>query len=191
VIAYLVNTIEREGVVPIANYEQAFIKSGSRPVIIAGESGSGKTTTVKSLLNTFMNPKTGPAAPNMGPRNAFILDVDDEYQEFKRIDLGKFFDIDGANANGLRIRFVPNSNVEISRAEAATLFSHLNFIKNSGALQNWVIVVEEGHRFKDDTNLRALLIEARKFVRKLIIITTDWRTYEGITLALKPALFNQ
>lgn len=138
-----------------------------------------------------MNAKPGPAAPFMGPRNAFVLDVDNEYQEFKQIDLGRFFGMDWANANGLKIRFVPNSNVEISKAEAATLFSNLNFIKNSGALQNWIIVVEEGHRFKDDANLRALLIEARKFVRKLIIITTDWRTYEGITLILKPAPFNQ
>ncbi|MCL4340293.1 MAG: hypothetical protein JRN32_01400 [Nitrososphaerota archaeon] len=106
-------------------------------------------------------------------------------------DVGHFFSIKWEQASGEKLRFVPNPNVQISQAEAATIFSHLNFVKNSGALKNWVIVIEEGHRFKDDTNLRALLIEARKFVRKLLIVTTDWRIYQGITMVLKPAPFTE
>jgi hypothetical protein len=30
------------------------------------------------------------------------------------------------------------------------------------------------------------LIEGRKFARKVILITTDWRTYEGIAKVFKP-----
>jgi len=47
-------------------------------------------------------------------------------------------------------------------------------------------VIEEGHRFRDDPNLRALLIEARKYVRKIILETTDWRIYQGIPKIFKP-----
>jgi len=63
--------------------------------------------------------------------------------------------------------------VEISRAEAATVFSHLNFVKNLGELKAWVIAVDDAHRYSSDANLRALLIEARKFTRKVLLVTTD------------------
>lgn len=169
---YTILEITREGAIPPASYDQVFEKLGSRPCLITGQSGAGKTTCVKSLLSEF----TG---------NVFVLDVSGEYNEFKDVDLGEFFSVKWER-EGLRIRFVPNPNVEISRAEAATIFSHLNFVKNSGALKNWCLVIEEGHRFGTDPNLRALLIEARKFVRKLILVTTDWRQFGDIAKAFKP-----
>jgi hypothetical protein len=111
-----------------------------------------------------------------------------DYPELEPVDLGKFFGTKWGR-DGQRIRLGPNSNVEISRAEAATVFSHLNFIKNSGDLKNWVLVIDEAHRFSSDANLRALLIEARKFVGKMLIVTTDWRVYEGIAKVFKPKRF--
>jgi len=113
------------------------------------------------------------------------MDVSGEYEELRKLDLGKFFGVDWTKENQ-RIRFVPNSNVEISKAEAASVFTHLNFIKNSGALKNWMIVIEEAHRFSGDAQLRALLIEARKFVQKFVLVSTDWRIYEGIAKVYKP-----
>ncbi len=179
VVSFLINVVEREGVIPLASYETAFAQPGSRPIIITGESGSGKTTAVKALLAEHfrLNPQA----------NAFVLDVSGEYSDFAQIDLGQFFSYEWGSAKGQRIRFIPNTNVDISKSEAATIFSHLNFIKNSGALRNWVIVVEEGHRFAADSSLRALLIEARKFIEKLILVTTDWKVYDGITIVLRPA----
>jgi hypothetical protein len=50
-----------------------------------------------------------------------------------------------------------------------------------------VIVTEEAHRFGQDQNLRTLLIEARKFTRKLMIVTTDWRQYVDTAQVFKPA----
>ena len=193
VIGFLVNTVEREGVIPLATYTMAFKKAGTRPVIITGESGSGKTTTIRSLLSTFFQERDDALDMNsrQAPRNCFIMDVGDEYTDYRKVDLGHFFSIKWEQASGERLRFVPNPNVQISQAEAATIFSHLNFVKNAGALRNWVIVVEEAHRFKRDPNLRALLIEARKFTRKLIIVTTDWKIYQDITMVLKPAPFTE
>jgi hypothetical protein len=169
---YMALELSKGSFIPPASYDQVFEKLGSRPCIITGQSGAGKTTCVKDLLSQFGG-------------NVFILDVSGEYTEFKDVDLGKFFSVNWRR-EGLRIRFVPNSNVEISRAEAATIFSHLNFVKNSGALKDWCLVVEEGHRFGTDPNLRALLIEARKFVRKLILVTTDWSQFEGVCPSFKP-----
>jgi hypothetical protein len=122
-------------------------------------------------------------------RSVFVFDVTgekfNEYPEYKKLDLGSFFALKWEKGVH-RVRFIPNANVQISQAEAATVFSHLNFIKNGGGLSNWVLVVEEGHRFSQDANLRALLIEGRKFARKVILITTDWRVFEGIAKVFKP-----
>jgi len=188
VIVHIANVVEREGLIPPASYNQVFVQAKNKPVIISGESGSGKTTTVKRLIETYLSQPDEFLGTEVKPRGAFILDVHNEYEElgFRKIDLGKFFSLDWAEG-GQKVRFVPNSNVQISQAEAATIFSHLNFIKNGGSLKTWIIVVEEGHRFSADSNLRALLIEARKFVRKLLIVTTDWRVYSDIGQVFKPA----
>jgi hypothetical protein len=181
-INHLIVEALKEELVPPATYSLVFSKLGARPVIITGKSGEGKTTTTKTLLNELIR---------LDPEvNIFVLDVSNEYGEFEKVDLGRFFSIKWERTNQ-KLRFVPNSNVEISRAEAATIFAHLNFIKNSGDLAKWVIVIEEGHRFSNDANLRALLIEARKFTRKLILITTDWKVYEGIAKAFRPIRYEE
>ena len=170
---YLCLEASRGELIPPASYELVFERLGTRPVILTGSSGSGKTTTCRNLLAAW-------------PGSVFVMDVGQvDYPELRRVDLGRFYSIDWKHENQ-RLRFVPNPNVEISRAEAAAVFSHLNFIKNGGELKSWVTVVEEGHRFASDANLRALLIEARKFIRKLILVTTDWRVYEGIAQVVKP-----
>lgn len=173
-LSYMVLESTKGGAIPPADFERVF--KDNRPVIITGESGSGKTTTVREMLKRWDG-------------SVFVLDVTgekkNEYPEYRKLDLGRFFALEWERGIQ-KVRFIPNSNVQISQAEAATIFSHLNFVKNSGVLQSWVLVIEEGHRFKDDANLRALLIEARKFVRKLILVTTDWKVYEGITKVFKP-----
>lgn len=166
--------VTKGGAIPPADFEHVF--KDNRPVIITGESGSGKTSTIKSLLQRWEG-------------SVFVFDVTgekfNEYADFEKLDLGDFFALKW-DKGIRRVRFIPNSNVQISQAEASTIFSHLNFIKNGGILHDWVIVVEEGHRFSNDPNLRALLIEARKFVRKMMIVTTDWRVYEGLPRCTSP-----
>ncbi len=66
------------------------------------------------------------------------------------------------------------------------IFSQLNYLMHAGSLKEWVIVIEEGHRFVGDLNLRALLTEVRGLVRKIVLVTTDWRNHERITKVFKP-----
>lgn len=181
---YAVLELTREGLIPPVAYSVIFgerteIKDGvpvkvtdTRPAIITGSSGAGKTTAVRELLSQWKGP-------------VFILDVTDEYPDFRKVDLGRIFSMDWAKAAG-RFRFVPNKNVEASKGEASAIFGHLNYLKSAGALSDWAIVIEEGHRFSQDPNLRALLIEGRKFCRKVLLVTTDWEVFRGIAKVYKP-----
>ena len=178
-IKYLILFAEEKKILAVANLRNVMITTGTRPCIITGPSGSGKTTAVKNILRQ-LNPDT---------HTIFILDVSNEYGDLaKKISLGEFFSVDWTKNQHLR--FVPNSNVEICKAQAATIFSHLNFLKSSGQLKNLIFIVEEAHRFRDDINLRSLMIEARKFLRKMILITTDWRDWEGIAPIFRPPPWN-
>ncbi len=167
---YMALEVTREGAVPPASYSRVF--KDTRPVVLTGQSGAGKTSTMEGMLSEFQG-------------SVFVLDVRDEYKEFAEIDLGKFFSLRWERENQ-RVRFVPNPNREASQGEATAIFGHLIFVMGSGALKNWAVVVEEGHRFGQDLNLRTLLIEARKFTRKLIVVTTDWKGYGDIAQVFKP-----
>jgi len=178
-VRYLVLFAKEKKILAIASYKNVFIRTGNRPVIITGPSGSGKTTAIQNLLAELerINPTT---------RNAkvFILDVSNEYEGVDKIDLGQFFSLNFSKP--FAVRFVPDARLELSKAQAAMVFGHLNFLKTSGQLKEAIIIVEEAHRFSDDHNLRALLIEARKFIAKLILVTTDWQVYQDIAPVFRP-----
>jgi len=53
-------------------------------------------------------------------------------------------------------------------------------------LKDWFIIIEESHRFSDDPNLKSLIIEAGKFIRKLLVISTDWKAFKGMAEIVKP-----
>jgi hypothetical protein len=88
---------------------------------------------------------------------------------------------------GQRIRFVPDQKEAIVvQSQAIPIFQRIASLSYSKDLANWVVVVEEGHRFVDDPNLRVILSEGRKFLRKLLLVCVDWRVYQGIAKVFKP-----
>jgi hypothetical protein len=131
--SYAILELTKGATIPPAEYSVIFERLGTKPVIITGESGAGKTTAVRELLSRWGG-------------SVFVLDVTNEYPDFKRVDLGAVFSMDW-NRGIKRIHFVPNPNVEASRGEASAIFGHLNYLKNADALKEWTLVIEEGHRF--------------------------------------------
>jgi len=153
-----------------ASYERVFNHLSTKPVVVSGQSGSGKTTAVKETIKHWKG-------------SMFCIDVHNEYTHLKSLDLGKFYSID---LSKVRARFVPNTNAIVAGSECSAIFMHLLMLMHSSKLQNNVIIIEEGHRFKDDNNLRALITEARKFIRKLIIVCSDSKIYSDLAPVLYP-----
>jgi len=157
----------------IATCDRVFNHLGTKPVVVSGQPGSGKTTTVKELLKQWKC-------------SVFCVDIHDEYKELELTDLGRFYSLDFAES---RARFVPNRNVLVGNSECAAIFQHLLMMMHSGSMNECVLVVEEAHRFANDNSLRSLIAESRKFIRKLIIVCSDSKLYQDIAIILFPTCF--
>ena len=141
-LTYLVENSRQENLVLPASLKLIF--ADDRPVCLCGPSGSGKSLFLKSFL------------PNI-PGPIFLVDLGDEHKGLKRLGVGDFFEVKWGRAESdVRLKFVPSSNLDVSKGELRTIFSHLNMVKMdghrpdkfpSGILCKWVIIVEEAHRF--------------------------------------------
>lgn len=171
----------RENVLP-ASFDLVFCDD--RPICLTGPSGSGKSCFVKSKLLPSV---TGPV---------FLVDLASEYHQLRRVDLSSFFQVRWQQADETtRIRLTPNSNPAIAQAELRMVFDRLATVKTtehspekfpSGALSRWTLIIEEGHRLARETSFTDFLQESRKFLRKLVIISSDPSLYGHICRTLKP-----
>jgi hypothetical protein len=169
---YIILEVKSESAIPPGDYERIFKSTGTTPCIVTGESGAGKTSMVKELLEQHIG-------------NTFIVDVSDEYGKFKKVDLGQFFNIPWRKSDQ-RLRFVTSRDEEISKIEGTNIFRQLVFLMHREELKSWCFIIEEGHRFSEDKALRTFVEEARKFTAKVILVCTDWQIYKGIAPIYKP-----
>lgn len=142
---------------PPASFTSAF--GDSRPIILAGPSGAGKTTTAKRLLA-----QAGPPI--------LVLDPSNEYAEYSEVAYAQVAGIKW-EANALTIRVPLSADVGISVVEASLVFRQLALAMSQNLLKGWTFVIEEAHRFSSDPTLKALLLEARKGTRKLLVLTAE------------------
>lgn len=180
-ITHVIENSRRENVILPASLKLVF--HDDRPICLSGPSGSGKSLWLKRVLPNI----TGPL---------FLVDLADEHQELKKVGVGDFFEIKWAKANAeTRLKFVPSSNLDVSKGELRTIFSHLNMLKMeghspekfpSGVLSNWTIIVEEAHRLARDAAFQNFLTEGRKFTKKIVIIASDPSLFGSICRLLKP-----
>jgi hypothetical protein len=150
------------------------VMKDAKPVILTGIPGSGKTTFLREQLIPKIN------------SSLLVLDIHDEYPNLEKINLGKFFSINFKRTNR-KLRLVPSSNVEVSKSEADSIFKHL--IMFQGELEHWTLIVEEGHRFTASPYLKSLIAEARKHMKKIIVVSHQVEPYEGLGLILKVSRF--
>jgi len=144
------------------------------PIILTGIPGSGKTTFLRDRLIPTLN------------SGLFLIDPHNEYPILEKINLGEFFSLNFKRANR-KIRLVPSSNVDVSKSEADSVFRHLIMFQKE--LADWTVIVEEGHRFAESPFLKSLLAEARKHMRKMIVVSHQVESYLGLGLILKVSRF--
>jgi hypothetical protein len=186
---HLMEMAEKMGMAQEADFRTVFEATGATPVMVTGLPRQGKTSTVKEILRVLTSPRTSFGQIHQG-ENAFVIDVHDEYGDIGFKDVKeRVFAMDWRAYKAAKLRYVPNPNVETSRTQVHILLGNLNQIKPSGALRNWTIVIEEAERFATDPDMRSFINEAGKFLRKLIIVTSDWRAFEGMAVMLKPRSF--
>jgi hypothetical protein len=130
--------------------------SDTRPCFVMGPSGSGKTMAIKAALETW-------------PGNLLVLDTSNEYTEIRKVADSRAIDW----KKGDRVRIVPSPEEEFAVIEAAYIFRDLLRFGSHGIMKSWVVVTEECHRFIHDSNLRNLVLESRKSLRRLIMPTAD------------------
>src|SRR5213593_1180875 len=113
-LTYLIENSRRENLVLPASLGLIF--HDDRPVCLSGPSGSGKSLFLKQVL---------PSIP--GP--LFLVDLGDEHKGLKRLGIGDFFDVKWARADSdVRVKFVPSSNLDVSKGELRTIFNHLGLV---------------------------------------------------------------
>src|SRR5438067_512290 len=56
----------------------------------------------------------------------------------------------------------------------------------SGSLSSWIFVLEESHRLRHIESAMDFVLEARKFCRKVITVTSDVGLFAGVCRLLKP-----
>jgi hypothetical protein len=163
-ISLFIHTIEGEKH-PAPTIEA--IIANTVPAILTGIPGIGKTTFLRDMVIPRLEPPI------------FILDPHDEYPCLKEITLGDFFSLD-FEKESRKLRLVTHPNVDVSKSEADSIFRHAIMFQKQ--LSNWVIVVEEGHRFADSPFLKSLMAEARKHTRKLIVVSHQVESFKGLGL---------
>jgi len=161
-IVHLANTAEEK---EYPEPTPAMVMGDTVPVVLTGVPGSGKTFFARKLVESLDN----------GP--VLVLDVHDEYAGLEEIGFGEFFSLDWTR-DRRKLRLIPSPSVDVSKAEADAVFRHLVMFQKQ--LRDWVLVVEEGHRFMESPFLKAFIAEARKHTRKLIIISVQLGPFEGL-----------
>lgn len=142
--------------------------SDSRPFIITGPSGSGKTTLAKSILAKWGGP-------------ALVFDVSGEYAELPAVKDAR----DVPFAAGGRVRILADPDESYSAIQGSYLFRDLARARGP-ELSKWLVIIEEAHRFKGDGNLRNLVLESRKFLGKLLVLSADSSAWVQIAPVVHP-----
>lgn len=165
--ALVVDLALRLGAAP-AKANLSELTADRRPFIISGPSGCGKTTLAKKVLDSW-------------PGSVLVFDVSREYPGLRIVKDSR----DIPFKKGGRVRILADADAGYSSIQATYLFRDLARAR-SPELASWLIIVEEGHRFTGDGNLRDLILEARKTFGKLLVLSADASAWAQIAPVVRP-----
>jgi hypothetical protein len=187
VVTFWRENANRATVVLVGNWKVVF--DGDVPIAVVGPSGCGKTLFIKLQVLPF------------APGPVIVVDVPHEYDKLRKVTLSDLIGLKwGKCDKSTRIRFCPNPNPELSKVELDMLFAFLNTTKQehfkpgvfpSGNLSAWTVVLEESHRLRHSENATNFVLESRKYVRKLVSVTSDASMYASVCRLVKPPPLEQ
>ena len=152
---------------PIIIPSEKTIFSTLAPALITGIPGSGKTTAIKEILKTMKGPM-------------LVIDPENEYNFLKKITESEVYQIDWSKKQ--QIRYVPTLGVN---PRPTTRLILEKAITEKEKLKEWIFIIDEGQKFTGMKVLREFLAEGRKWTRKIIFITSDWKEFEGLGMIIR------
>jgi len=132
------------------------------PIVLTGLPLAGKTYFIRHRIIPRVK----------SPHCCLVVDTANEYDELPQVR----YDIDFDKPQ--KVRFVPSETPTVSTGEVKFLFDTLHM--NRGLLKNWVIVIEEAHRYIDIKQLMDFVYESRKFCRKVVVVTPSVKEFRGL-----------
>jgi len=156
-IRFLIDSYDDDSTTKPTLTDKLLEEAQGTPLVLCGRPGSCKSWTVKSL-------KTNPL---------LTLDLANEHDEIARkLSLQSLLAYTKWSKGG-RIRFAPSENRQLGTLEVKTLIEFLNQTKYDGRYRDWVVCIEEGHRVHRMSAAVNLVLEARKYFKRLLVVCAD------------------
>ncbi len=107
-----------------------------------------------------------------------VIDVANEH-----IEIAKKISAISASTRRFRkgiFRIVPSQDPRFRQLELSRLFEHLLILASKAKMHNFAVLIDEGNELVDIKELKDFLIESRKYLRKVVIVSADPTPYEKI-----------
>ena len=162
---------------PILTLDNAMLKIG--PIEVVGRSGLGKSFSLRALLFEAYYRRGIPV---------ILVDVADEHAELVKRRTVRAL----RNYSRKQIyRFVPEREPDRREFTLGLFFSDLLALANKHKLTEFIVAIDEGSELINIKALRDFLIESRKFLRKVIIVSADEDLYSKICVPMRPLPFER
>jgi hypothetical protein len=104
-----------------------------------------------------------------------VIDPEGEYEFLERINESQIYNIDWSARK--QIRYMPTVGVN-PRDTVKSILERAMLEKEK--LKQWAFVIDEAQLFSDLRIFKRFVARAPKWTRKIIVITADYKEFEGL-----------